>query len=67
MCPHHLMPALGTATVAYAANDRIIGVGAIARVLDAFSRRLTLQETIGAEVTRALYKHLAPRWISCRI
>lgn len=67
MCPHHLMPALGTATVAYASRDRIIGVGAIARVADAFSRRLTLQETIGTEVTRALYKHLAPRWISCRI
>ena len=67
MCPHHLMPASGTATVAYAANDRIVGVGAIARVVDAFSRRLTLQETIGAEVTRALDKHLAPRWVSCRI
>jgi GTP cyclohydrolase I len=64
MCPHHLMPASGTATVAYAANDRIVGVGAIARVVDAFSRRLTLQETIGAEVTRALDKHLAPRWVS---
>lgn len=66
-CPHHLMPAFGTATVAYAANERIIGVGAIGRVVDALSRRLTLQEKIGDEVVRALYTHLAPAWISCRI
>ncbi len=67
MCPHHLMPAIGTATVAYAPSDKILGVGAIARLVDAFSRRLTLQEKIGDDVTRVLHKHLSPAWVCCRI
>lgn len=66
-CPHHLMVATGVATVAYAPRGKILGVGAIARVVDAFSQRLALQEAIGEDVARALDAHLAPAWILCRI
>lgn len=66
-CPHHLMLGSGLATVAYAPRGKILGVGAIARVVDAFSQRLALQETIGEEVAAALEAHLAPSWVLCRI
>lgn len=66
-CPHHLLPSTGTATVAFAPGDRLVGVGAVARLVDAFARRLALQEQIGEQVVGALEKHLRPRWAACRI
>ncbi len=66
-CPHHLMPSSGSATVAFAPGERLVGVGTVARVVDAFARRLALQEQMGEEVVHALQKHLAPRWAACRI
>src|SRR4029078_8125346 len=38
MCPHHLLPAHGTAFVAYVPGDRVAGTGTIAHVVDALSR-----------------------------
>ena len=66
-CPHHLMAGVGKATVGFAPGKEILGVGAIARLLDAFARRLTLQEAIGEGVVAAIEKNLAPRWVACRI
>jgi GTP cyclohydrolase I len=66
-CPHHLMPALGTATVAFAPTTKIVGVGAVGRVVDAFARRLTLQERIGEEVVEALARAVQPEWVACRL
>ncbi len=66
-CPHHLMPSVGVATVAYAPEEHLVGVGTVARVVDAFARRLALQEQLGERVVAALQKHLAPRWAGCRI
>jgi GTP cyclohydrolase I len=66
-CPHHLTPSHGFAMVAYAPEEHLVGVGTVARVVDAFARRLALQEQIGERVVAALQKHLAPRWVACRI
>jgi GTP cyclohydrolase I len=66
-CPHHLMPSTGTAAVAFAPAERLVGVGTVARVVDAFARRLALQEQIGERVVATLHEHLQPRWIGCRI
>jgi GTP cyclohydrolase I len=44
-----------------------VGVGTVARLVDAFARRLVLQEQLGERVVAALQKHLAPRWAACRI
>jgi GTP cyclohydrolase I len=66
-CPHHLMPSTGTATVAFAPEEHLVGIGTISRIVDAFARRLALQEQIGERVVAALQKHLAPRWAGCRI
>ncbi len=67
VCPHHLMPAIGSATVIYIPGNRIAGLGAVARVVDAFARRLVLQEMIGEQVARALVDHLGARGAVCRL
>jgi len=67
ICPHHLMPAIGSATVIYIPGQRVAGLGAIARVVDAFARRLVLQEMIGEQVARALVEHLGARGAICRL
>jgi GTP cyclohydrolase I len=67
MCPHHLMPATGLGTVAFAPRGKLLGLGAIAELVDGFSRRLTLQEAIGDQVADALMSHLEPVWAGCRL
>jgi GTP cyclohydrolase I len=66
-CPHHLMAGVGKATLAFAPREKILGVGSMARVLDAFARRLTLQESIGEGAVDVIHRVLAPRWVACRI
>jgi GTP cyclohydrolase I len=66
-CPHHLLPSTGVATVAFMPGENLVGVGAVARLVDALSRRLALQEEIGERVVATLEKHLAPRWVGCRL
>jgi GTP cyclohydrolase IA len=66
-CPHHLMPASGAATIAFASRERAVGVGAVAALVEAHARRLTLQETIGDRVVTDLEAVLAPAWVGCRL
>jgi GTP cyclohydrolase I len=66
-CPHHLMPSTGEATLAFEPDEHLVGIGTVARVIDAFARRLSLQEQIGQRTVAAFQKHLAPRWVACRI
>lgn len=67
LCPHHLLPALGTAIVAYLPGRRLFGLGTIARLVDATARRLTLQEQIGQNVVQALIEHGGARGAYCRL
>jgi GTP cyclohydrolase I len=65
VCPHHLLPAHGTATVAYVPNRRFAGIGTIAKVVDALAHRLALQEQIGEAIVRALRNELEPHAACC--
>jgi GTP cyclohydrolase IA len=65
VCPHHLMPAHGTATVAYVPNRRLAGLGTIARVVDAYAHRLALQEQIGEAIVRTIRHELEPHAALC--
>ena len=67
ICPHHLMPALGTATVAYVPSTRLVGLGALARLVDAFAHRLTLQEDVGRNVVDSLQGALETQGAFCRL
>ena len=67
MCPHHLLPAHGTATVAYMPGARIAGIGTIAHVVDVLAHRLTLQERISDDVVALLVHELGARGALCRL
>jgi len=66
-CPHHLLPSIGTATVAFQASGRLLGLGTVAAVVDAHARRLALQEQLGEAIVADLDQGLAPTWVGCRI
>jgi GTP cyclohydrolase I len=67
MCPHHLLPAHGRATVGYLPGRRVAGIGVIAQVVEALARRLTLQETLGREIARAIQDGLFAEGAFCRL
>ncbi len=67
MCPHHLLPATGRGTIAFAPREKLVGIGALASLLDAFAHRLILQEEIGERVVATLAAELGVRWVACRL
>lgn len=67
VCPHHLMPAQGRALVAYLPGERLLGIGTVAKLVDAYARRLTLQEKIGESVVAALLEHGRARGAYCEL
>ena len=67
MCPHHLMPWVGTATVAYLPTTKLVGFGRLSDLVHAFTRRLTLQERVCNDIADALTHHLDARGAACVI
>lgn len=61
MCPHHLLPASGRVHVGYWPGERVVGFGALSRIVTCFTRRLALQEDIGRHIAEALVVHLGAR------
>lgn len=59
-CEHHLAPFFGRATVGYIPNGRIVGLSKINRLVDAFARRLQVQERMTTQIADALMENLAP-------
>lgn len=64
LCAHHLLPFFGTAHIAYHPGERLAGLGDLTRVLDFFSRRPTLQESIANQVAGFLDDGLEPRGVA---
>lgn len=59
-CEHHLAPITGHAHVAYRPNGRVVGISKLARVVDAFARRMQLQERLTKQIARTLDEVLQP-------
>ncbi len=60
-CEHHMVPIIGRATIGYYPNKRVVGISKLARVLDAFAKRLQTQETMTAQIINCIDKALQPK------
>lgn len=60
MCEHHMIPFFGKAHVAYIPNGYITGLSKIARVVDAFARRLQVQERLTSQIKNCIQETLNP-------
>ena len=66
-CEHHMVPIIGRAHVAYLPNGRVLGLSKIARVVDIYGRRLQTQESMTAQIAKAIDESLAPRGVAVMI
>lgn len=64
LCEHHMLPFFGKVHVAYLPKGRIIGLSKIPRIVDAFARRLQVQEQLTYEIANCLNDHLKPMGIA---
>jgi GTP cyclohydrolase I len=63
-CEHHVVPITGTAQIAYLPADRVVGISKLARVVDAYARRLQTQETMTAQIANCIDQALRPRGVA---
>ena len=60
-CEHHMVPFVGKAHVAYIPNGRMVGISKLARVVDAYARRLQVQERLTAQIADVIHGVLQPQ------
>ena len=63
-CEHHMVPILGRVHVGYIPRSRVVGISKLARVVDAFSKRLQIQEKLTAQIAGAIDKALQPKGVA---
>ncbi|MFQ6018790.1 MAG: GTP cyclohydrolase I FolE [Kiloniellaceae bacterium] len=62
-CEHHIMPIIGKAHVAYLPDKRVIGISKLARVVEAYARRLQIQEKMTAQIANSIDHVLQPQGV----
>src|SRR5271163_4905237 len=63
-CEHHLAPIIGRAHVGYLPTKRVVGISKLARVVEAYARRLQVQEKMNAQIANTIQKVLKPKGVA---
>ncbi len=63
-CEHHLAPIIGRAHVGYLPSSKVVGISKLARVVEAYARRLQVQEKMNAQIARCIQKVLEPKGVA---
>ena len=63
-CEHHMAPIIGVAHVGYIPTDRVVGISKLARIVDAYAKRLQVQEKMNAQIANTLYDVLKPQGVA---
>ena len=63
-CEHHMVPIIGRCHVAYLPQSRVVGISKLARLVDAFSKRLQIQERLTVQIADTINQVLQPRGVA---
>ncbi len=63
-CEHHMVPIIGRCHVAYLPERRVVGISKLARLVDAFSKRLQIQERLTVQIADTINQVLQPRGVA---
>jgi GTP cyclohydrolase IA len=63
-CEHHLAPIIGRVHVGYLPNKKVVGISKLARVVEAYARRLQVQEKLNAQIANTIKKVLEPKGVA---
>jgi len=63
-CEHHMLPIVGKAHIAYLPDRRVVGISKLARIVDAYARRLQIQEKMTAEIANVIDQVLQPKGVA---
>jgi GTP cyclohydrolase I len=63
-CEHHLVPIIGMAHIAYLPDKRVVGLSKLARVVDAYAKRLQIQERLTSQIADTIFEALQPRGLA---
>lgn len=63
-CEHHMVPIIGRAHVAYLPKRRVVGISKLARVVEAYAKRLQIQEKMTAQIANTIQEVLEPRGVA---
>lgn len=64
MCEHHMCPIIGRAHIAYLPSGRVVGISKLARVVEAYGKRLQIQEKMTAQIANTLLDVLRPKGVA---
>ncbi|EQD61391.1 GTP cyclohydrolase I, partial [mine drainage metagenome] len=64
VCEHHMAPIIGRVHVAYLPAHRVVGISKLARVVEAYGKRLQIQEKLTAQIANVIAEVLEPRGVA---
>jgi GTP cyclohydrolase I len=63
-CEHHMVPIIGKVHIGYLPDKRVVGISKLARVVDAYAKRLQIQEKLTAQIANTVQEVLQPRGVA---